>query len=104
MVDKKRTYMDRTYLYYTLYKTPIKREGKRLFLIKKNPIINGARQEYIQKKVKTIARVRLLCGRLLHKGMVPRSGKILLEELYPNKILVDGKEVNLRQKNKNFGL
>ena len=35
MVDEKGMCMDRTYLYYTLRKTPIKKEKKRLFLIKK---------------------------------------------------------------------
>ena len=34
-MDKKGIYMDRTYLYYTLRKTPIKREKKGPFLIKK---------------------------------------------------------------------
>ena len=35
MVDKKRIYINRTYLYRTLRKTPIKREKKGPFLIKK---------------------------------------------------------------------
>ena len=35
MVDKKGTCVDRIHLYYTLYKTPIKKEKKRPFLIKK---------------------------------------------------------------------
>ena len=35
MVDEKGIYVDRTYLYYTLRKTPIKREKKRPFLIRK---------------------------------------------------------------------
>ena len=34
-MDKKRIYVDRIYLYYTLRKTPIKREKKGPFLIKK---------------------------------------------------------------------
>ena len=39
-MDDKRIYIDRIHLYRTLRKTPIKREKKRPFLIKKNPIIN----------------------------------------------------------------
>ena len=35
MVDKKRTCVNRTHLYYTLRKTPIKKEKKKPFLIKK---------------------------------------------------------------------
>ena len=35
MVDKKGMWVDRTHLYRTLRKTPIKREKKGLFLIKK---------------------------------------------------------------------
>ena len=34
MVDEKGICMDRIYLYRTLYKTPIKREGKGPFLIR----------------------------------------------------------------------
>ena len=34
-MDKKEMYIDRTHLYRTLYKTPIKREKKGPFLIKK---------------------------------------------------------------------
>ena len=34
-MDKKGIYIDRTHLYYTLYKTPIKKEKKGPFLIKK---------------------------------------------------------------------
>ena len=56
-MDKKRICVDYTYLYRTLCKTPIKKEKKKRFLIKKNPIINKIREEYIKKKNKTTARV-----------------------------------------------
>ena len=47
MVDEKGICINRTHLYYILYKTPIKKEKKGPFLIKKNPITNGIKQEYI---------------------------------------------------------
>ena len=56
-MDKKGICVDRIYLYHTLCKAPIKKEKKRPFLIKKNLITNGAKQEYIYKKIKTTARV-----------------------------------------------
>ena len=34
-MDKKRMYVDRTHLYHTLHKTPIKKKRKGPFLIKK---------------------------------------------------------------------
>ena len=45
-MDKKGIYIDRIHLYRTLRKTLIKREKKGPFLIKKNPITNGVKQEY----------------------------------------------------------
>ena len=42
-MDKKGTCVDRTHLYRTLRKTPIKREKKGPFLIKKNPTTNKTR-------------------------------------------------------------
>ena len=43
MVDKKGIYVNRTYFYYTLCKTLIKKEKKGPFMIKKNPITKGVR-------------------------------------------------------------
>ena len=42
-MDEKGICINRTHFYYTLRKTPIKREGKEPFLIKKNPITNKTR-------------------------------------------------------------
>ena len=69
-MDKKGIYINRTRLYRTLRKTPIKREGKKPFLIKKNTTINKVRPENTPKKIRTTARVELPYGRLLNKGVV----------------------------------
>ena len=61
-MDEKGTCINRTRLYRTHRKTPIKKEKKRPFLIKKNPITNKIRPEDTSKKIKTTAQVRLLCG------------------------------------------
>ena len=50
MVDKKGTCMDRTYLYRTLYKTPIKRKKKGPFLLKKEIQLRIKQSESIYKK------------------------------------------------------
>ena len=52
-MDKKGIYMDRIYLYYTLCKTPIKREKKGFFLIKKKSDYEWSKiGKYIKKKLK----------------------------------------------------
>ena len=50
MVDEKGTYMDRTHLYRTLRKTPIKRERKKPFLIKEEIRLQMEQGKSIHKK------------------------------------------------------
>ena len=64
----------------------------------------GQSKSIHKKKLKPPPKYDYRAGNHSIKKMVPQNGKISLKKSHPNKILINGKKVDLNQRNKNLGL